>query len=85
MPQHMTIQLVHSAAGRKPDQRQTVRGLGLVRLLQKRTVADTPASRGMVRKVSHLVRILEEDVPAPKGPEGRTKGEPRTTGRGDAA
>lgn len=62
MQTFMKIQLVHSPAGRKPDQLQTVKGLGLSRLLSKRVIEDTPATRGMVRKISHLVRIVEEGL-----------------------
>lgn len=46
---------------RCPDhQRQTLVGLGLNKMRRRRTVADNPAVRGMIRKVSHLVRIVEE-------------------------
>ena len=41
------------------DMRQTVRGLGLRRLHQVVEHGDTPMIRGMVNKVSHLVRIEE--------------------------
>jgi large subunit ribosomal protein L30 len=47
---------VHSAAGRKPDQRQTLIGLGLNRMYKSRVLEDTPAVRGMIDKVKHLVR-----------------------------
>jgi large subunit ribosomal protein L30 len=39
--------------------RETVRGLGLTRLRQVVEREDTPSVRGMVKKVPHLVRILE--------------------------
>ncbi len=46
---------------RCPDhQRQTLVGLGLNKMRRRRTVPDNPAVRGMIRKVSHLVRIVEE-------------------------
>jgi large subunit ribosomal protein L30 len=46
---------------RCPDhQRQTLIGLGLNKMHRRRTVPDNPAVRGMIRKVSHLVRIVEE-------------------------
>jgi large subunit ribosomal protein L30 len=41
-------------------QRQTLVGLGLNKMHRRRTVPDNPAVRGMIRKVSHLVRIVEE-------------------------
>jgi large subunit ribosomal protein L30 len=48
---------VQSAIGREKRQRNTVRGLGLHRLHQTVELPDTPAIRGMIRKVSHLVRV----------------------------
>jgi len=53
------IKLVRSVIGRPEKQRQIVRGLGLRRLNQVVERSDTPAIRGMVRKIPHLVRILE--------------------------
>ena len=49
-----------SALGHKRDQRATLIGLGLNKLNRSRELEDTPAVRGMVRKVSHLVRIEGE-------------------------
>ncbi len=49
-----------SATGRKSDQRATLIGLGLNKLHRSRELEDTPAVRGMVRKVSHLVRVEGE-------------------------
>jgi large subunit ribosomal protein L30 len=46
-----------SAIGRRADQRQTLIGLGLNRLHRTRELEDTPAVRGMIRKVRHLVRV----------------------------
>ena len=53
----LRVTWVHSAIGRDKRQRITVRGLGLHRLHQTVELRDTPAIRGMIRKVSHLVRI----------------------------
>ncbi len=53
------IQLVRSLIGRPEKHRRIVRGLGLRRLNQVVERVDTPAIRGMVRKVPHLVRIVE--------------------------
>jgi len=50
---------VKSVLGRKPDQRQTLIGLGLNKIGRSRELEDTPAVRGMIRKVGHLVRIEE--------------------------
>jgi large subunit ribosomal protein L30 len=41
-------------------QRETLVGLGLNKIRKQRTVVDNAAIRGMIRKVSHLVRIVEE-------------------------
>ena len=44
-----------SGIGRTERQRATLRGLGLNRLNRVRTLEDTPAIRGMLNKVQHLV------------------------------
>ncbi len=45
---------------RKPrSQRQTLVGLGLNKMNKVRELEDTPSVRGMIRKVSHLVRIID--------------------------
>jgi large subunit ribosomal protein L30 len=54
------IQLIHSSTGRSQRQKDTVKGLGFTRLNQIREIVDTPASRGMIVKISHLVKVLEE-------------------------
>ncbi|MGQ9779022.1 MAG: 50S ribosomal protein L30 [Bacillota bacterium] len=48
-----------SAIGRAEDQKKTIAALGLHRLNQTVTHLDTPAIRGMVNKVRHLVEIKE--------------------------
>jgi large subunit ribosomal protein L30 len=48
-----------SPIGRPKDQRQTLVGLGLNKVGRTRELEDTPAVRGMVRKVHHLVRVDE--------------------------
>ncbi len=53
------VKWIKSASGRSERQRLTVRGLGLTRLNQVRELEDTPAIRGMVHKVCHLVSIVE--------------------------
>ena len=45
--------------GRPGDQRQTLVGLGLNKLHRTRELEDTPAVRGMIAKVKHLVRVDE--------------------------
>ena len=44
-----------SVIGRPQRQRDTLRGLGLRKLNQSRILDDTPAVRGMINKVSHLI------------------------------
>lgn len=51
---------VGSAAGRKPGQKETLIGLGLNKLRRTRELDDTPAVRGMIRKVAHLVKVEEQ-------------------------
>ena len=48
-----------SPIGRRADQRQTLVGLGLNKMNRSRELEDTPSIRGMVEKVSHLVRVEE--------------------------
>jgi large subunit ribosomal protein L30 len=48
-----------SPAGRKPGQKETLIGLGLNKQRRSRELEDTPAVRGMIRKVAHLVRVEE--------------------------
>ncbi len=55
----VTVRQTGSPIGRKPDQRQTLVGLGLNKIGRERTLEDTPAIRGMINKVSHLVELVE--------------------------
>lgn len=48
---------VRSPAGRYAYQRATLRGLGLDRINRSSVLEDTPAVRGMIERVKHLVRI----------------------------
>ena len=48
-----------SGIGRSPKQRATLKGLGLTRLGRERILPDTPATRGMIAKVAHLVEWEE--------------------------
>ena len=52
----LKVTLVRSLAGTKSEHRASVRGLGLRRINHTVELPDTPAIRGMVRKVSYLVR-----------------------------
>ena len=50
-----------ASAARRPDiQRRTLIGLGLNKINRTRKLEDTPAVRGMVNKIPHLVVIVEE-------------------------
>ena len=53
------IKMIGSVIGCPEDQRATVRGLGLRRLQQVVEQEDTPMVRGMVRKIPHLVTVVE--------------------------
>jgi len=53
----VTITQIGSPIGRRKDQRQTLVGLGLNKMHRTRTLEDTPAVRGMINKVQHLVRV----------------------------
>lgn len=50
------VTLVKSLIGTKQDHRATVRGLGLRKLNSSSELPDTPAVRGMIKKVAYLVR-----------------------------
>ena len=52
------IKLVKSVIGTKKKHRDTVVGLGLRRLNSVRELEDTPAVRGMINKVSYLVKVI---------------------------
>ena len=51
---------IGSPIGRRADQRATLIGLGLNKMHRTRVLEDTAAVRGMINKVSHLVRVEEE-------------------------
>lgn len=55
----LCVTLVKSTAGRLVKQQRTVQALGLKKLHQSVTVDDTPAMRGMINVVSHLVTVTE--------------------------
>lgn len=56
--QKIKVQLVRSPIGTKESHRATVRGLGLRKLNSVSELVDTPEVRGMINKISYLVRIL---------------------------
>ena len=55
-PKTIKVTLVKSLIGTKPEHRACVRGLGLRRLNHSVEVLDTPANRGMINRVSYLLR-----------------------------
>ena len=54
----LKVQLIKSPIGTKESHRATVRGLGLRGINSTRELEDTPAVRGMINKISYLVKIL---------------------------
>ena len=52
---------IGSPIGRRSDQRATLIGLGLNKMHKTRILEDTPSVRGMINKVSHLVRAESAD------------------------
>jgi large subunit ribosomal protein L30 len=55
----VTLEQTTSATGRRLDQRQTLVGLGLNKIGRRSTLEDTPAVRGMIAKVAHLIRVVD--------------------------
>ena len=56
----VTVEQTGSPIRRPRDQRATLIGLGLNKLHRRKTLTDTPAVRGMIAKVAHLVRVVDE-------------------------
>lgn len=56
----VVVTQIGSPIGRLPDQRATLIGLGLNKMHRTRELEDTPAVRGMIAKVHHLVRVESE-------------------------
>jgi len=56
----LTVEQIGSPLRRPDVQRRTLIGLGLNKMHRRRTLEDTPAVRGMINKISHLVRIVDE-------------------------
>ncbi len=54
------VEQVGSPLRRSNDQRATLVGLGLNKIGRVRELPDTPATRGMIRKVRHMVRVVGE-------------------------
>jgi len=56
----LVVEQTGSPIRRAPEQRKTLIGLGLNKLHRRRELEDTPAVRGMIAKVDHLVRVVDE-------------------------
>lgn len=56
----VTVRQIKSPIGRPSDQRATLKGLGLNKMNRTSTLEDTPAVRGMINKVKHLVRVEDQ-------------------------
>ncbi len=56
----ITVRQTGSPIRRKGDQRATLVGLGLNKVGRTRELEDTPAVRGMINKVQHMVEIVED-------------------------
>jgi large subunit ribosomal protein L30 len=55
----VTLEQVHSPQRRPKEQRATLIGLGLNKLSRRNTLPDTPEIRGMIKRVQHLVKVVE--------------------------
>jgi len=56
----LVVEQIGSPIRRPAEQRATLVGLGLNKMHRRATLEDTPSVRGMIAKVSHLVRIVDE-------------------------
>jgi large subunit ribosomal protein L30 len=56
----VTVRQIRSQARRPAIQAQHLKGLGLGRIGKEKTLEDTPAVRGMIAKVAHLVEVVGE-------------------------
>jgi len=56
----VTVQQIGSPLRRPAKQQATLIGLKLNKMNRRSTLEDTPAVRGMIRKVAHLVRVIDE-------------------------
>lgn len=59
MTSKLTITYIRSAGGHSKDQAATVKALGLRKLHQTVEKPDNPCIRGMIRKISHLLKVEE--------------------------
>ncbi|GEO26747.1 50S ribosomal protein L30 [Alicyclobacillus acidoterrestris] len=62
MAKKLAITLKKSPVGRPENQRRTAVALGLTRLQQTVVRTDTPVIRGMIKRISHLVEVVEQEA-----------------------
>jgi len=60
MAKTIVVKQIGSPIRRPAVQRETLKGLGLNKMHRTRELEDTPAVRGMVNSIPHLVEIIEE-------------------------
>jgi large subunit ribosomal protein L30 len=60
MGKTIVVKQIGSPIRRPEKQRKTLIGLGLNKMHKTRELEDTPSTRGMVSKIPHLVKIIEE-------------------------
>jgi large subunit ribosomal protein L30 len=60
MADKIRVQLVKSGISRPKRHKETLKGLGLTKMHRVKELNDTPAIRGMIAKVSHLVKVLDQ-------------------------
>jgi large subunit ribosomal protein L30 len=58
----LTVEQIASPQRRPKNQQQTLIGLGLNKIGRRRTLEDTPAVRGMINSIPHLVRVVDEST-----------------------
>lgn len=56
----LVVEQIGSPIRRPAEQRATLVGLGLNKMHRRRTLEDTPSVRGMIARVQHLVRVVDE-------------------------
>ncbi len=56
---YIKIKLVKSGIGHPEKHRAVLRGMGLTKVNKVVVLKDTPQTRGMIRKVSHLLEVME--------------------------
>jgi large subunit ribosomal protein L30 len=62
----IVVEQIGSPIRRPGVQRATLIGLGLNKMHKRRTLIDSPQVRGMVAKINHLVRIVDEEPSSKK-------------------